>query len=524
MISIFNIIKTQYTYLGQSGMSSLFVWCFIVCLYGCRKKNDSLRNMMSYVVGMLICLFCPITAYYIMGVQTGENQYHKMFLLIPVILIILILFVWMYQQIDSLFKKIILMFGLVIVMTLNTTVQINFSLMDKDAVTLCKKLNELGAEKVLAVQSYEETASQCESNTRFLAEPISVIDRNGGATTDEQLAVINMVNLSAQYRDDGDDSTSPAEPYQNTAENNGIEYIVLDDECNDEAFMVGKGYSIVAQSGKYYAYYMEKPRWTITEYASDSGNQAMIYTMEDVDGHFIIIDGGWEADKDQVLRMIQSHDNHVDAWIITHPDTDHVGAFNAIFSDSQISGIVIDTIYFPDVDRATYEATANWWDGLTDYETFLNLTQDWKNIVEVKAGDHFDIYGLNVDFFNSYSNKIDGTDAINDGSLMFKVSGERDSMLFCADVGVGMSEKLIEQWGEQLKADYIQMGHHGNGGLNEDFYRMVHPRIAFSDAPEWLFHPGSGSIFDSEAKTALMESMGATVYYYATAPNSVKLK
>ena len=288
---------------------------------------------------------------------------------------------------------------------------------------------------------------------------------------------------------------------------------------DDTDYMTEEGYSVVEEQGEYTAYYKSAQEWTITQYASDSGNQAMIYTIEDEDGHLILVDGGWDPDKEQVLDIIQKHNNHVDAWIITHPDADHV------FGNPGAENITVDTVYFPDVDHDTYAAEANWWDGFGDYETFIRITQDWDNVVEVKAGDHYDILNLKFDFFNSYSNRIDGTDAINDGSLLFKVSGKSRSMLFCADVGVGMSEKLIEQWGDELKADYIQMGHHGNGGLNEEFYRLVNPKIAFFDAPEWLFHPADGTAtYDTEIKAAIMESMGATIYYYATAPNKVTLK
>ena len=304
-----------------------------------------------------------------------------------------------------------------------------------------------------------------------------------------------------------------------------VRYKLTEKATDDTDYMTEEGYSVVEEQGEYTAYYKSAQEWTITQYASDSGNQAMIYTIEDDEGHLILVDGGWDPDKEQVLNIIQNHNNHVDAWIITHPDADHVGAFNAIFGNPGAENITVDTVYFPDVDHDTYAAEANWWDGFGDYETFIRITQDWDNVVEVKAGDHYDILNLKFDFFNSYSNRIDGTDAINDGSLLFKVSGKSRSMLFCADVGVGMSEKLIEQWGDELKADYIQMGHHGNGGLNEDFYRLVNPKIAFFDAPEWLFHPADGTAtYDTEIKAAIMESMGATIYYYATAPNKVTLK
>ena len=62
-------------------------------------------------------------------------------------------------------------------------------------------------------------------------------------------------------------------------------------------------------------------------------------------------------------------------------------------------------------------------------------------------------------------------DLLNDGSMMFKVTAKEESMLFCSDVGKGMSDYLLDTYGDKLKADYVQMGHHGNGGLKRGFLR-----------------------------------------------------
>lgn len=529
-----HVVKAQYFLASGSGLELLFVWFLILFLFAKNKRNHMEKNMLSYLLGVLAILWFPVSAYYLMGLHTEETNYYKLFFLLPVAVVMSILFTSIYMRLEKKSAKAILIVGLIFLMFSNTAIVPDFSCVnfrgnslgvDADVVAINRVLEQRGATKVLAVQSYEEAAVQSDSDIKFLAEPVGVMNQNGGAATEEQKAVVEMLSWADQYLNDGDDATSPADPYRMTAESYGIEYVVLDDQDNDAEYMTSKGYELVAEQGKYHAYYMKRTGWTITEYASASGSQSMVYTLEDVEGHLIIVDGGWTQDKAQVLERIADHGNHVDAWILTHPDPDHIGAFNAIFSDEQAStGIQVDSIYVPDVDYDTFAAQAKAWDGLSDYGTFLDITQGWNNIVEVKAGDRYQVLDLQVDFYNSYSNKVEGTDAINDGSLMFEISGTRDSMLFCADVGVRMSEKLIEQWGDTLQATYIQMGHHGNGGLNEDFYRLVHPEVAFFDAPEWLFHPGADTTYDSEEKAAIMESMGTKVYYYATTPNKVPLR
>lgn len=110
------------------------------------------------------------------------------------------------------------------------------------------------------------------------------------------------------------------------------------------------------------------------------------------------------------------------------------------------------------------------------------------------------------------------TDPCNNGGLIFKISAKHDSMLFLSDVGAAYSEELLERWGDKLPSDYVQMGHHGNGGMDESVYRIISPKVAFFDAPESLMQNVE---LNTPAKKALMESLGADIYYYATAPNTI---
>lgn len=277
------------------------------------------------------------------------------------------------------------------------------------------------------------------------------------------------------------------------------------------------GLSLMKNSGKYDNLYR------VTQYASVTGNQAMIYSIEDCQGHFVLVDGGWYEDEENVKTLIEDlGGGEVDAWILTHPHQDHIGAFNALMRDCP-DEVEIGTIYVSDFDYDQYHDEAMDWDGFWVYEDFLSVTEGMTNLTELHAGDELDLIGLNMKVLSSYSNKVPGTDASNDGSLMFKLTGEETSMLFCGDVGKRMSKVLIKQWGEELKSDYIQMGHHGNGGLSKKFYKKTAPSVAFFDAPQWLMN-AEGSSYTTPKNRKIMENMGAEIVSYVTAPNSVIIK
>ena len=236
-----------------------------------------------------------------------------------------------------------------------------------------------------------------------------------------------------------------------------------------------------------------RKEYRVTQYAG-TVSQSMFYTIETPDNKLIIIDGGWTGDAALVQEVINEHGGHVDAWFISHSQSDHSGAFNEIYAHLDENGITIDKIYASE-----------------DFET---LPKGDERIDYLYTGDVFELYGLTVEVFHDYTAKVGGDDT-NDGSLMLKFSSKDLSWLFCSDVGNTQSDIIMSKFSEErLHADYLTMSHHGNDGLSEAFYRKVHPEVALFDAPEWLFFPGENDTYDTPENRAIMESMGATCIWW----------
>lgn len=261
----------------------------------------------------------------------------------------------------------------------------------------------------------------------------------------------------------------------------------------------------------------------ITQYADRTGTQAMFYTIEAGKGHLIVIDGGTTGNAGYVKEVIEEKGGKIDAWILTHPHPDHIGAFNELWDEYKDK---IEAIYAPEIDYIAYQNKAQEWDGFEYYTTFLEYMADCDKLTYLHEGEEFRIGDLQFTVIYAYCEAVNmlSRDIPNDGSLVFKVSGKTESMLFCSDVGIAMSDTILQKHSEELKCDYIQMGHHGNGGLHESFYRVTEPKAAFFDAPEWLMNPGEGKNYTTPANRAMMEDMGAEIFYYATAPNRIRLK
>ena len=93
--------------------------------------------------------------------------------------------------------------------------------------------------------------------------------------------------------------------------------------------------------------------------------------------------------------------------------------------------------------------------------------------------------------------------------------------MFLGDLGVEGGIQLIETVpSEELKCEFVQMAHHGQNGVSQEFYRMIRPKICLFDAPLWLWEnylpeaepvKGSGP-FKTLLTRAWMEELGVETY------------
>ncbi len=283
--------------------------------------------------------------------------------------------------------------------------------------------------------------------------------------------------------------------------------------------------AVLAAGGSFYVLKHRNHPWTVTQYGSSGANQMMCYTVENPRGQLAIIDGGWDYDADALREVIASHNGHVDAWIITHPHPDHTGAFNAIMAANVDGSVVVDRILTVPVNRERYQETARAYDVIDAYETFYILTKDADNVTYLRENDTFDLIGLQCEVLHSWDERVDALPdhLCNDGSLMFRAKGRKESMLFCADVQSEMEPYIIPDHAEQLKADYVQCAHHGNWGLTTDFYDLVEAKTAFMDSPSQIIDDEE-SRYDGYLLRNYFEEKGTEILRLDDAPNRIILK
>jgi len=264
--------------------------------------------------------------------------------------------------------------------------------------------------------------------------------------------------------------------------------------------------------------------WKITQFGDVNGAQENCYTITTANG-LAIVDGGFAYEEPRLREIIAQYGNSVDAWILTHPHGDHMTAFLDIYKDPQ--GIVFHHIYTPEMpDLSVMMENADW----DDYTLLEELNKlEIPQLEYLHNGDERSILGLRMKVLSAYDDEIDkiSDDLMNDGSLVFKLSGEKESMLFCADAGdpyvnEELSERIIREYGDELPSDYLQLGHHGFGGLTPELYDIVDAEGVFIDAPALLLT--STEFISARENDLRMEEQGRVVFSFYTAPNQVLLR
>ncbi len=270
----------------------------------------------------------------------------------------------------------------------------------------------------------------------------------------------------------------------------------------------------------------------VTQFGDDSLEKpSMCYTIDDQEGHFVIIDGGNLEDTETVLHQIWMYGGKVDAWILTHPHSDHIGAFNEIYEKYK-DDIEIDRIYAIDIDSDYYKDTANEWDEIEYFNTFNDLINDktnpnYGNVEFVERDKTYSIGNMSFKVYNTFTDEsyeISTGSLPNACSMVFELFGNNESFLFLGDLEQGNADLIEKKYGSELCADYIQAAHHGQN-IEFAFYDNLlnNCKAVTVDAPYFLRQ------YDPDFHTSYehidyFKSKKVDIYSFETTPNIIIVK
>ena len=248
--------------------------------------------------------------------------------------------------------------------------------------------------------------------------------------------------------------------------------------------------------------------WQLPSQIDSIGNS---YVVQTANGKVIVMDGGFEAEKDYLRGFIDALGGKVDAWIISHPHDDHITAIVALLENPK--GLKIVKIYhsrFPDVlidseSEKTAEITRKFYsllDNATDIE-----------VVDCHCGDEFEIDGVNFRILSEKNPEMANCNPYNNSSMAYKMWDSKKSFIFLGDLGVEGGQKLLDsEYAKDLECDYLQMAHHGQAGCDKHFYESVKFRACLWPSPKWVYNAPMGRLKTAEVRGWIKE-LGITEHY-----------
>lgn len=224
---------------------------------------------------------------------------------------------------------------------------------------------------------------------------------------------------------------------------------------------------------------------------STTGAQNLSIVIKSPHGKLIVVDGGWEADATKLSELILQQGGKVDAWLITHPHEDHVGALCAILNDATRK-IRIDKIYCslatPDWYRQVSPTGAGIADQLLSAFTKLPVGTVTNNI---GRGTEINIDDVKIRVLNKRG--VYSYNGVNNSSMVYKIHVSEQSILILGDLAYDGGKDLIKTCtAAELKSDIVQMSHHGQQGVDQDAYTLIAPTTCLWPTPAWLWNNDNG--------------------------------
>ena len=223
-------------------------------------------------------------------------------------------------------------------------------------------------------------------------------------------------------------------------------------------------------------------------------------------GTLLVVDGGFESEEPYLYEYLKSLGGHVSAWFLTHFHDDHVSCLIAMLQKHP--DITVDTIYynFPPDDYLTG------WEPNQDRKSTAELLQMFRDAIAQRGistvtateGDRYAFDGGNttVRVLRTYNLAFR---YINNSSTVYRFEADGKSILFLGDLEPDGGKELIEKVDHSLlRADYVQMAHHGQGGVEKEVYEVIKPTYCLWPTPSWLWDNMGPGGYDTGAFRTLI--------------------
>lgn len=203
----------------------------------------------------------------------------------------------------------------------------------------------------------------------------------------------------------------------------------------------------------------------------------MCYIVRCDDGSFFVIDSAHYYSVNDDIRLIEflkkvsgESKPRVSGWFFSHGHEDHIGKFNdilAYYSDK----LDIEAVYvnFPSENHRDAPWGVPAYNSMLDFRRLLNEHKEIR-VVKLHTGMHFCVRNLEFDVLCTHEDVYpESTEDFNNTSTVIVMNACDTVVSFPGDASDHSDKVLIDRYNEKLKADIIQISHHGHHGTSPEF-------------------------------------------------------
>lgn len=230
---------------------------------------------------------------------------------------------------------------------------------------------------------------------------------------------------------------------------------------------------------------------TLLYQITETSKFMMAFVLVTKQNNVIVIDGGRPEDMPLLKEYIGGR--HISAWILTHAHGDHVSGFIAEVKANRLADFDVEKIYYNvppyyELTERTDVADAAYFAGeLASLKLFTDIEPEIADLAHiVQQGESLDIDECHIDFLFTYHDGL-FSNLLNDSSLVFMVTTPNKKVLFLGDLGPEGGDVLYEESRHLLKADIVQMAHHGHMNVGMEVYAAVMPDTCMWCCADWLY-------------------------------------
>ena len=244
---------------------------------------------------------------------------------------------------------------------------------------------------------------------------------------------------------------------------------------------------------------------------TDTICDSFIITTED--GKVLVIDGGHRSETEYFLNYLKGvtgkRKPHIDAWFLSHPHDDHCEVFLEVVANHS-GEVTFDKVYANFPEASFYEGIDEWC--VAVISEFDRLRPAFaEKVAELHEGDVFNVGAAKFTVFYTFNPEWKGG---NDGSTIMRMDLGGTSVMFTGDATATPGNYVVEKYGESglLHCDYCKMAHHGQDGVDRNFYEAVAPKVCLWPTPTWVYENTNGNLHTFETR-AWVEALGVEKEY-----------